>query len=91
MLCSKGTLLQTSAMVSPVSSSKRRVLTALIIQAGVKDVITLFHAPKNPVSTRVHTLLKQLNATAVAHATEDQASDHSKQSKLERTEFELGM
>lgn len=57
----------------------------------MKDVITLFHAPKNPVSTRVYTLLKQANATAVAHATEDQASDHSKQSKLERTEFELGM
>lgn len=60
------------------------------MQAGVKDVITLFHAPKNPVSTRVYTLLKQANATAVSHATEDQASDHSKQSKLERTDFELG-
>ncbi|KAK4507301.1 hypothetical protein PRZ48_001036 [Zasmidium cellare] len=61
----------------------------LFKEAGVKDVITLFHAPKNPVSTRVYTLLKQANATAVAHATEDQASDHTKQSKLERTEFEL--
>lgn len=66
----------------------RTVLT--IEQAGVKDVVTLFHNPKLPTSTRVHTLLKQLNATSVAHATEDQASDHSKQSKLERTEFELG-
>ncbi|CAK4031619.1 hypothetical protein CB0940_01988 [Lecanosticta acicola] len=61
----------------------------LFKEKGVKDVITLFHSPKNAVSTRVHTLLKQLNATAVAHATEDQASDHSNQSKLERTEFEL--
>ncbi|KAF2173126.1 hypothetical protein M409DRAFT_62727 [Zasmidium cellare ATCC 36951] len=61
----------------------------LFKEAGVKDVITLFHAPKNPVSTRVYTLLKQTHATAVAHATEDQASDHTKQSKLERTEFEL--
>ncbi|GIZ38967.1 hypothetical protein CKM354_000236100 [Cercospora kikuchii] len=61
----------------------------LFKEAGVKDVITVFHNPKLPASTRVHTLLKQLNATSVAHATEDQASDHSKQSKLERTEFEL--
>ncbi|KAF7191383.1 putative redox protein fmp46, mitochondrial [Pseudocercospora fuligena] len=61
----------------------------LFKEAGVKDVVTLFHSTKSPASTRVHTLLKQLNATAVAHATEDQASDHSKQSKLERTEFEL--
>ena len=38
---------------------------------------------------RVLTILKQANAQAVAHATEDQASDHSKQSKAERTEFEL--
>lgn len=65
-------------------------LTFYHSQAGVKDVITLFHSAKSPASTRVHTLLKQLNATAVAHATEDQASDHSKQSKIERTEFELG-
>ncbi|CZT24522.1 uncharacterized protein RCC_10247 [Ramularia collo-cygni] len=61
----------------------------LFKEAGVKNVITLFHAPKNPVSTRVYTLLKQANATAVSHATEDQASDHDKQSKLERTDFEL--
>lgn len=59
-------------------------------QAGVKDVITLFHNAKNPASVRVYTLLKQANATAVAHATEDQASSHDKQSKLERTEFQLG-
>ncbi|EME50427.1 hypothetical protein DOTSEDRAFT_164975 [Dothistroma septosporum NZE10] len=61
----------------------------LFKEAGVKDVVTLFHAPKLPASTRVYTLLKQANATAVANATEDQASDHEKQSKLERTEFEL--
>lgn len=40
---------------------------------------------------RVHTILKQTSANAVATATEDQATDHTKQSKLERTEFELGM
>lgn len=60
------------------------------IQAGVKDVITLFHAPSNQASIRVHTILKQAAAAAQSHATEDQASSHDKQSKLERTNFELG-
>lgn len=59
-------------------------------QSGVKDVITLFHAAKNPASIRAHTLLKQAAATSQAHATEDQAADHTKQSKLERTDFDLG-
>ena len=54
-------------------------------------MITLFHQPANPASMRVYTMLKQAAATSQAHATEDQASDHSKQSKLERTEFDLGM
>lgn len=35
------------------------------------------------------TLLKQTNAQAVAHATEDQASSHYAQDKAERMEFEL--
>lgn len=39
---------------------------------------------------RVHSMLKQTAATAQAHATEDQATDHTKQSKLERTDFDLG-
>ena len=39
---------------------------------------------------RVYTLLKQTAAIAHSHATEDQASDHTKQAKLERTDFELG-
>jgi arsenate reductase-like glutaredoxin family protein len=52
-------------------------------------VITLFHSPKAPASIRVHTLLKQANAQAVAHATEDQASSHEGHNKAERTEFEL--
>jgi len=54
-------------------------------------VITLFHAPSNQASIRAHTLLKQAAATSQATATEDQASDHTKQSKMSRTEFELGM
>lgn len=39
---------------------------------------------------RAHTLLKQTAANATATATEDQATDHTTQSKLERTEFTLG-
>ncbi|KAJ9623123.1 hypothetical protein H2203_006059 [Taxawa tesnikishii (nom. ined.)] len=61
----------------------------LFKEAGVKDVITLFHAPKNPASVRVHTLLKQSAAGAQATATQDQASSHATQSKDERTEFNL--
>ncbi|EGP92432.1 unnamed protein product [Zymoseptoria tritici ST99CH_1A5] len=61
----------------------------LFKEAGVKDVITLFHSAKSPQSTRVFTLLKQTHATAASTATQDQASDHSTQSKLGRTDFEL--
>ncbi|KAK3057242.1 hypothetical protein LTR09_002281 [Extremus antarcticus] len=66
------------------------VFKNLFKERGVKDVITLFHAPNNPSSIRVHTMLKQASATASSHATEDQAADHGKQSKLERTDFDLG-
>jgi arsenate reductase-like glutaredoxin family protein len=51
--------------------------------------VTLFHKPSSQPSIRVLTLLKQANATSVAHATEDQASSHDAQNKAERTEFEL--
>ncbi|KAM0712244.1 hypothetical protein Q7P37_011338 [Cladosporium fusiforme] len=61
----------------------------LFKESAKKDVITLFHKPSAPASMRVHTLLKQTSANAVATATEDQAADHTQQSKLERTEFEL--
>ncbi|KAH7409325.1 thioredoxin-like protein [Cadophora sp. MPI-SDFR-AT-0126] len=54
-----------------------------------KDVITLFHKASSPASIRVNTLLKQASANASEHATEDQASDHSAQSKPTRAEFEL--
>ncbi|KAI5201588.1 hypothetical protein E4T39_05077 [Aureobasidium subglaciale] len=64
-------------------------LKGLFKEAGVKDVITLFHAPKNPASIRVHTLLKQNAAAAQTTATLDQASSHPQQSKIERTNFEL--
>lgn len=38
---------------------------------------------------RVNSFLKQVSANASEHATEDQASDHSAQSKPNRAEFEL--
>ncbi|KEQ88071.1 hypothetical protein M438DRAFT_332526 [Aureobasidium pullulans EXF-150] len=64
-------------------------LKGLFKEAGVKDVITLFHSPSSPASIRVHTLLKQTAAAAQTTATQDQASSHPQQSKIERTNFEL--
>ncbi|KAF2263418.1 hypothetical protein CC78DRAFT_544978 [Lojkania enalia] len=61
----------------------------LFKEHGAKDVVTLFHKPSSTASTRVLTLLKQQNAQTVAHATEDQASSHASQNKLERAEFDL--
>ncbi|OCK79480.1 hypothetical protein K432DRAFT_435332 [Lepidopterella palustris CBS 459.81] len=61
----------------------------LFSEHGAKNIVTLFHKPSAPASNRVLTLLKQANAQSVAHATEDQASSHTMQSKAERTEFEL--
>ncbi|RMZ25781.1 hypothetical protein D0859_10164 [Hortaea werneckii] len=61
----------------------------LFKEAGVKDVITLFHAPSVPASMRAHAILKQAAATAQSSATEDQASDHDNQSRLQRTDFNL--
>lgn len=40
---------------------------------------------------RVHNILKQASATATEHATEDQASDHSHQTKASRQSFELNV
>ncbi|KAI7531859.1 hypothetical protein KC343_g19649 [Hortaea werneckii] len=38
---------------------------------------------------RAHAILKQAAATAQSSATEDQASDHDNQSRLQRTDFNL--
>merc|ERR1711879_451073 len=54
-----------------------------------EDVISLFHAPSVPASMRAHAILKQAPATAQSSATEDQASDHDNQSRLQRTDFNL--
>ncbi|KAI9737904.1 MAG: hypothetical protein M1834_009274 [Cirrosporium novae-zelandiae] len=55
------------------------------------DVVTLFHKPTLPTSTRVLTLLKQASAQASDYATEDQASDHSHHNKVQRAGFELNV
>lgn len=57
-------------------------------QGKTRDVITLFKS-SSPGSVRVHNLLKQLSAQATETATEDQASDHSAQNKLQRKEFNI--
>ena len=54
-------------------------------------MITLFHKPSLPASVRVLNLLKQASAAASETATEDQATDHSQQNKIQRTEFELNV
>jgi arsenate reductase-like glutaredoxin family protein len=51
--------------------------------------VTLFHKPSSSASTRAQTILKQAHAQAAAHSTEDQASSHQAQEKLERMEFDL--
>ncbi|OBT55903.1 hypothetical protein VE04_03697 [Pseudogymnoascus sp. 24MN13] len=56
------------------------------------DVITLFHSPTAPASMRVHSLLKQASAAAGETATEDQASEHTQQTKNSvQTQFELNV
>lgn len=52
-------------------------------------MITLFHNPSIAASTRALTILKQASAHATATSTEDQASDHSHQNKVQRSEFQL--
>lgn len=63
----------------------------LVEQRKTLDIITLFHKPNNPASTRVATLLKQASANAQAEATIDQASDHSNQTSPARDDFELNI
>ena len=59
------------------------------VQPGLKNAVTLFHAPSNPGSTRILTLLKQAQAQSKASATQDQASSHATQDKLQQAEFDL--
>ena len=57
----------------------------------IEILLALFHKPSIPASLRVLTLLKQVSAHASETATEDQATDHTHQNKLQRTEFELNI
>lgn len=53
--------------------------------------MTVFHSAKSPASVRVANLLKAVSANATAGATEDQASDHTAQTKGHREQFELNI
>lgn len=66
---------------------QKEIITSLPMQRKTLDVITLFQKAGTPSSLRAHAILKQASATAVAYATEDQASDAQTQPK--RQEFEL--
>ena len=54
-------------------------------------MVTLFHRPQLRSSQRALALLKQVSAEASETATEDQASDHSHQNKIQRSAFELNV
>lgn len=58
-------------------------------QRKTLDVVTLFHRPQLKASMRALAVLKQVSAEASETATEDQASDHSHQNQMQRSEFEL--
>lgn len=53
------------------------------------DVITLFHSPARPGSTRVLNLLKKISAEASEPPQQTQIPDHNEQSKVQREDFEL--
>merc|ERR1712115_110752 len=82
-------LLATICIQNASIATRMSFFKNLFKEAGVKDVITLFHAPSVPASMRAHAILKQAAATAQSSATEDQASDHDNQSRLQRTDFNL--
>jgi len=68
-----------------------KLITLCTHQHKPKDIITLFHKSSSPASIRVQSLLKRVSANASETATEDQASDHSHQTALQRSEFELNV
>lgn len=59
------------------------------MQYKTRDTITLFHKASSPASTRILNFLKQTSAAASETATIDQASDHSAQNKIQRSDFDL--
>ncbi|EKG18223.1 hypothetical protein MPH_04613 [Macrophomina phaseolina MS6] len=68
--------------------SRMSFLGKLFGEAGVKNVVTLFHEPASASSTRVLNLLKQAQANASTTTTIDQASS-TEQPKAEHSQFEL--
>ena len=61
-----------------------------VVQHKTLDVITLFHKPSLPASTRVANILRVSSAHANETATEDQATDHEHQNDhVLREPFEL--
>lgn len=53
------------------------------------DIITLFHHPTLPASSRALALLQQASATSCATATEDQASCHTHHAELQHSPFQV--
>ncbi|KAK4102966.1 DUF1687-domain-containing protein [Parathielavia hyrcaniae] len=54
------------------------------------DIITLFHKATSPASMRLAAALRQASASASETSTEDQASDHTAQTRAaSRPEFKL--
>ncbi|KAI9163233.1 putative redox protein fmp46 [Paramyrothecium foliicola] len=77
---------------SPTVGSVKTAQAAIMFRfRKTLDIVTLFHKPSSPASTKVATLLKQVSANAQAAATQDQASDHSAQNKISRDPFELNI
>ncbi|KAK7704266.1 hypothetical protein SLS57_010575 [Botryosphaeria dothidea] len=68
--------------------SRMGLLGKLFGEAGVKNVVTLFHEPASASSVRVLNLLKQAQANASTTTTIDQASS-TDQPKAEHNQFEL--
>ncbi|KIW09302.1 uncharacterized protein PV09_00218 [Verruconis gallopava] len=56
---------------------------------AAKNVITVFHKPSAPGSTRVVTFLKQHQANAQNTATEDQAGSHQVPPPTQRADYDL--
>ncbi|KAL1633089.1 hypothetical protein SLS56_003160 [Neofusicoccum ribis] len=64
------------------------IFSRLFGEAGVKNVVTIFHEPASASSVRVVNLLKQAQANSSTTTTIDQASS-TDQHKAEQHEFDL--
>ncbi|GME49682.1 hypothetical protein GTA08_BOTSDO14273 [Neofusicoccum parvum] len=64
------------------------IFSRLFGEAGVKNVVTIFHEPASASSVRVVNLLKQAQANSSTTTTIDQASS-TDQPKAEQQEFDL--